>query len=66
MKNRYFSYFGSFTWAGAAVKRLAQFAENVQFEVVGAPVEMKQSMNLNDYEAACALAKAMAEKIKVN
>ena len=46
MKNRYFGYFGSFTWAGAAVKRLAEFADITKFEVVGAPAEMKQSMNI--------------------
>ncbi|MDR1809700.1 MAG: FprA family A-type flavoprotein [Prevotella sp.] len=64
MKNRYFGYFGSFTWAGAAVKRLAQFAEESKFEIVGTPVEMKQSMQLNDYEAGLALARDMAAKLK--
>lgn len=64
MKNRYFGYFGSFTWAGAAVKRLADFAEAVKFEVVGSPVEMKQSMNMDDYEACVELGKAMAERLK--
>lgn len=64
MKNRYFGYFGSFTWAGAAVKRLAEFAETVKFEVVGSPVEMKQSMNMDDYEACVEIGKAMAERLK--
>ncbi|NDW18598.1 FprA family A-type flavoprotein [Dysgonomonas sp. 216] len=64
IKNRYFGYFGSFTWAGAAVKRLAQFAEDVKFEIVGTPVEMKQAMQPDKYEEAIELAKAMAEKIK--
>lgn len=64
MKNRYFGYFGSYTWAGAAVKRLADFAETVKFEVVGNPVEMKQSMHMNDYEACIDLGKAMAERLK--
>lgn len=63
MKNRYFSYFGSFTWASAAVKRLAQFAEDTKFEVIGSPVEMKQSMNLNTYEACILLGKAMAQRL---
>ena len=63
IKNRYFGYFGSFTWAGAAVKRLAAFAETSGWEVVGAPAEMKQSMNQESYEAAVALAQAMAAKI---
>lgn len=64
MKNRYFGYFGSFTWAGAAVKRLAEFAETVKFEVVGTPVEMKQSMQVSDYEACVELGKAMGERLK--
>lgn len=64
MKNRYFGYFGSFTWAGAAVKRLAQFAEETKFEVVGAPVEMRQAMFNETYEACVALGKAMAERLK--
>ncbi|MDL2303681.1 FprA family A-type flavoprotein, partial [Dysgonomonas sp. OttesenSCG-928-D17] len=51
MKNRYFGYFGSFTWAGAAVKRLAQFAIDTKFEVVGEPVEMRQAMRLDTYDA---------------
>ena len=37
-------YFGSFAWAGAAVKRLAEFAEKSKFELIGDPVEMKQAM----------------------
>ncbi|MDH6354288.1 anaerobic nitric oxide reductase flavorubredoxin [Dysgonomonas sp. PH5-45] len=63
MKNRYFGYFGSFTWAGAAVKRLAQFAEDTKFEVVGTPVEMKQSMQLDNYTACVELGKAMAARL---
>lgn len=63
MKNRYFSYFGSYTWAGAALKRIAQFAESTNFEVVGTPVEMKQSMSLETYDACIALGKAMADRL---
>ena len=44
LKGRYLGLFGSFTWAGAAVKRMAEFAEKSKFEVVGDPVEMKQAM----------------------
>lgn len=64
MKNRFFGYFGSFTWAGAAVKRLAEFADITKFEVVGTPVEMKQSMHLQNYEDCVALGKAMADRLK--
>ncbi|MFT3994672.1 MAG: FprA family A-type flavoprotein [Dysgonomonas sp.] len=64
MKNRYLGYFGSFTWAGAAVKRLAQFAEESKFETVGTAVEMKQSMRLTTYEACINLGKSMADRLK--
>lgn len=64
MKNRYFSYFGSYAWAGAAVKRIGQFAENTNFEIVGEPVEMKQSMNLETYNGCIKLGKAMADRLK--
>lgn len=63
MKKRYFGYFGSFTWAGAAVKRLAQFAEETKFEVIGTPIEMKQSMDINVYDSCIALGQSMAEKL---
>jgi len=64
IKNRYFGYFGSFTWASAAVKLIAQFAENAKFEIIGNPIEMKQSMQQQDYDGCVALAKAMADRLK--
>ncbi|NDV81222.1 FprA family A-type flavoprotein [Bacteroides sp. 51] len=63
MKNRYFGYFGSFCWAGAAVKKIAEFAEKSKFEIVGEPVEMKQAMKEDTYAQCEALAQAMAEKM---
>ena len=40
VKGRYLGYFGSFCWAGAAVKRMGEFAEKSKFEIVAAdPVE---------------------------
>ena len=65
MKNRYLGYFGAFTWAGAAVKRLAEFAEKSGFEVVGTPVEMKQAMKEANYQQAAELAQAMGAKLVV-
>lgn len=63
IKNRYLGYFGSFTWAGAAVKRIAAYNEQLKFEVVGEPVEMKQAMSEDIYNRCRELAKAMAEKM---
>lgn len=66
MKDHYLGYFGSFSWASHAVKRLAAFSEKVKFEVVGTPVEMKQGMK-DSVRAACQeLAKAMADRLKAD
>ena len=57
MKNRVIGYFGSFTWASAAVKKLGEFTERLKFELVGNPVEMKQSMKVENAAQARELAK---------
>ena len=64
LKGRYLGYFGSFTWAGAAVKRMAEFAEKSKFELVGDPVEMKQAMQDITYTQCENLARAMADRLK--
>ena len=61
VKDRLFSYFGSFTWAGAAVKHLAAYAEAMKWEVVGTPVEQKQGISTE--EQCIALGQAMAERL---
>ena len=64
MKGRYLGLFGSFTWAGAAVKRMGEFAAKSKFELVGDPVEMKQAMSPLVQERAEQLARAMADRLK--
>lgn len=66
MKNRLIGYFGSFTWASAAVKKLGEYATQLKFEVVGNPVEMKQSMSANNEQQARELAVAMADRLKAD
>ena len=63
VKNRLFGYFGSFSWAGAAVKRLAAFGEKMKWETVGSPVEQKQAMKADNYAACWALGEEMAKRI---
>lgn len=63
IKNRFFSYFGSFTWAGAAVRHLKAFAETSNFEVIGTPIEMKQAISEDIYNKCLQLGKEIAEKI---
>lgn len=62
IKNRVYACFGSFTWAGAAVKRLTAFGEKMKWETVIPPVEQKQ--NLFEYEACRALGAAVGQKVK--
>ena len=64
VKGRYLGWFGSFTWAGAAVKRIAEFAEKSKLEIVGDPVEMKQAPKELTYEQCENLARAMAGRLK--
>ncbi|MCD7899056.1 MAG: FprA family A-type flavoprotein [Bacteroides sp.] len=64
IKGRIFGYFGSFCWAGAAVKRITEFMEKTKFEVIAEPVEMKQSMKPDTFEACEKLAQAMANALK--
>ena len=63
VKNRLFGYFGSFSWAGAAVKRLAAFGEKMKWETVGTPAEQKQGMTAADHAACYALGEAMAKRL---
>lgn len=39
--SRIFGCFGSFTWAGASVRKLKEAAEAMKWEITGTPVEMK-------------------------
>lgn len=66
MKNSLIGYFGSFTWASAAVKKLGEYAAQLKFEVVGNPVEMKQSMSAGSEQQARELAVAMADRLKAD
>jgi flavorubredoxin len=64
VKNRLFGYFGSFSWSGVAVKQLAAFGENMKWTIVGEPVEQKQGLKAEKYEACWDLGKAMAEQLR--
>ena len=64
VKDRLYSCFGSFTWAGAAVKSLTSFAQTMNWELVGNPVENKQAVFADKYQEAFDLGVAMGEKLK--
>lgn len=64
LKNRFFGYFGSFTWADATARQFETFASSMEFEVVAEPVIMKQALLDDVIEKACILGHAMAHKLQ--
>ena len=63
IKNRLYSCFGSFSWAGAAVKQLTAFANTMGWELVGTPVENKQAVFSDKYQAAFELGQTFANRM---
>lgn len=61
---RRFACFGSFTWAGAAVRRMTEFAESMKWPMIGAPVELKQGYSTAVEPACRALAEAVVADMK--
>lgn len=60
---RNFACFGSFTWAGAAVRRAKEFAERMKWELMCDPVEMKQGYAPSAAEACRIFAQQVAAKL---
>lgn len=63
LKNRFFGYFGSFTWADATARQFETFAGAMEFETVAEPVIMKQAMVSDVVDKALNLGRIMAQKI---
>ena len=65
VKNHKIGIFGSFTWAGQAVKKLLEWNDTkLKFQLVGTPVEIKQSLNADTTAGCEELGRAMAEALK--
>ncbi|MDR2498273.1 MAG: FprA family A-type flavoprotein [Tannerellaceae bacterium] len=64
VKDRIYACFGSFTWAGAAVKQLAEFGHRMKWELVGNPVEQKQGITLETFEACTQLGTDIAARLQ--
>ena len=60
IKNKTFACFGSYSWAGQAVKRLTAFAERMQWNIVEPKIEIKQAGLNVDVKA---LSRELAENI---
>lgn len=63
-KNHVFAAFGSFTWAGKAVKTISEFAEKMGYTVAAEPVELKQGFNAETAEKCIAAGTAIALAMK--
>lgn len=61
--NRHYAYFGSFCWAGAAVRCLKEFAERVKWEPACEPVEMKQGFSSALCDPCSELARRIAARM---
>lgn len=61
--HRIFGCFGGFSWAGAAVKKLVEFAGRSGWELVGPQIEVKQGYSPEKTAACTDLAKAIAERL---
>lgn len=61
IKNREFGCFGSFTWAGAALRNFKAFAEEMQWECLSS-AEVKQNMTNEQYRELYNLGNIIAEK----
>ncbi len=59
---RRFAGFGSFCWAGCAVRNIEEFAERMKWPLLGTSAEMKQGFSDSADEACRALAAAVAER----
>lgn len=62
IKNRTCAVFGSFTWAGTAIKKILPVMEALKWEITGS-VEEKQALKQEKYQDCVTLGKTLAEKI---
>lgn len=65
VQNHLLGLFGSFSWTGGGVKKLLQFHENIGWDLVAEPVEVKGAPKPEHNEACMKLGKNMAEKLKL-
>ncbi|HQN86868.1 MAG TPA: FprA family A-type flavoprotein [Bacteroidales bacterium] len=63
VKNKVYACFGSFTWAGAAAKKLQEFGVTMNWEIAGEAVELKQGYSREKTEACAMLAKNLVAKL---
>lgn len=62
--HRNFAWFGSYCWAGVAVRLLGEFAQRMKWEGVCDPVEMKQGFSPEIVDPCRTLAQRVAAKMR--
>ena len=63
VKNRIYACFGSYAWAGISVKQLVEFGCRMKWEQGAEPVEQKQGLSVETYEACVRLGSQMAQSL---
>ena len=61
---RNFGWFGSFCWAGAAVRGMGEFAQRMKWEPICDPVEMKQGFSSGCHDFCSRFADGVAERFR--
>lgn len=64
IKNHLVSVFGSHSWAGAGVKNLLKFTENIKWELIGEACDSKCSPHQEEYAKCKNIAEQMAKRLK--
>ncbi|MCL2597854.1 MAG: FprA family A-type flavoprotein [Paludibacter sp.] len=64
VRNRIFGYFGSYSWASAAVKRIKDFAEKMDITVAQTVVEQKHALNIENYQKCVLLGEEVGQKVR--
>lgn len=63
IKERVVAYFGSYTWAPMATKKLAEILQGMKVTLIGDSFDLKQSMGAKDEEACDAMLKAFINEL---
>lgn len=64
IKNRDFGYFGSYTWSGIAVKKLAEFGGTMKWRTLDFTVEEKMGLKEDNYQSCLLLGRKMADLVR--
>ncbi len=63
-KNKLGAVFGSYGWGGGASKRIIEYLEKAQIEVINEPFEVKYVPSQAEREEACQFGKEIAARVK--